>query len=305
MNTQEWTLIIFTILTEMSVGAFLVLGVVHYFINRKAGEQEADRMTDRVLIAIVVTLGLGFLASLFHLGNPLNAPKAVMNVATSWLSREILFGVIFSVVSVVFVAMQWFKKGSAALRKGIALLTALIGIVFVYIQAQVYMLEVQPSWNHFATPVGFLVTTLLLGVLANGAALVWNYAIVIRKDPGCEKRQFELLRMVVRWLAIASILLVGIEIIVIPIYLAALGTGPAMAQESLQLMTGPFNTVFILRLVLGFIGAVVLATFLYRKAVTSEKKYLGTLAISAFLLVLIAEVLGRYMFYATHVRIGI
>lgn len=41
MQTQEWALITFTILTQMAVGAFLVLGVVHYFAVRKAGMEEA------------------------------------------------------------------------------------------------------------------------------------------------------------------------------------------------------------------------------------------------------------------------
>ena len=75
MNTQDWALILFTILTEMSVGAFLVLGIVHYFVAKKAGVEEADRMSDRILIAIIVTLGLGMLASLLHLGNPLRCAQ--------------------------------------------------------------------------------------------------------------------------------------------------------------------------------------------------------------------------------------
>ncbi len=306
MNTKEWALIAFTILTEMSVGAFLVLGAVHFFVNRKAGLKEADRMSDRVLVAIIVTLGLGMLASLFHLGNPLNAPKAVTNIATSWLSREILLGVTFAVLGLAFVAMQWFKIGSAGLRNVIAVITALVGVVLIYAQAQAYMLAAQPAWNTFATPITFYVTTLLLGVLAIGAALVTNYAIVQRRNPESADTQYELLRTVIRWIAIASILLLGIEFVVIPIYLAYLATGSSAALMSLGMMAGEFNLAFILRLVLGFIGAGVLAAFLYQNATSSgQKKVMGYLAYGAFALVLVAEVLGRFIFYATHYRIGI
>ncbi|MBI4787706.1 MAG: dimethyl sulfoxide reductase anchor subunit, partial [Chloroflexi bacterium] len=42
MEMREWALITFTILAQMSVGAFLVLGVVHFFSNRTAGAQQAD-----------------------------------------------------------------------------------------------------------------------------------------------------------------------------------------------------------------------------------------------------------------------
>lgn len=305
MNTQEWSLIIFTILTQMSVGAFLILGAVHFFVTHKSGDQEADRMTDRVLIAIGVTLGLGFLASFFHLGNPLNAPKAVTNFTTSWLSREILFGVIFVVLGGIFVFLQWFKKGSTGFRNVVAWLAALVGVFFVYSQARIYMLETQPSWNHATTLIFFFVTTLLLGVLAIGTALVSNYAVVQRKNPECADCQLALLSSAIRWLALASIALVGIQIVVTPLYIAALGTGPAAAQESLKIMTGPLNWVFIIRMVFGFTGAVVLAAFLFRNAANTEKKSYGWLAFGAFILVLIAEVLARYMFYATHINIGI
>ena len=106
MHTQEWALITFTILTQMAVGAFLVLRVVHFYAAKKAGMEEADRLSDRALLAIVVVMGLALVASLFHLGNPLNAPRAVVNLATSWLSREILFGVIFTVLAVIFAVMS-------------------------------------------------------------------------------------------------------------------------------------------------------------------------------------------------------
>lgn len=305
MNTQEWALIIFTILTQMSVGAFLVLGAVHFFVNRKAGEQEADRMTDRILIAIVVTLALGFVASLFHLGSPLNAPKAVLNLATSWLSREILLGVIFAVVGVIFVALQWFKKGSVALRTLVAWVAAIIGVAFVYSQSNIYMLKTQPAWNMATTPIFFFASTLLLGVLAVGAALVANCAIAQKKNPDCADSQHKLMLETMRWLAIASVVLVGIEIVVTPLYLVALGTGPSVAQESLRLIATRLNAAFIIRMVFGFIGAVVLVIFIYRNAVTSTMKSLGALAFGAFAFVLVAEVLARFVFYAAHVGLGI
>ena len=37
MNVREWALIAFTILMQLSVGAFVVLGAVHYFAARAKG----------------------------------------------------------------------------------------------------------------------------------------------------------------------------------------------------------------------------------------------------------------------------
>ena len=306
MNAREWALITFTILTQMSVGSFLVLGIVHYYANRKAGMKEADRLSDYALLAIVVTFGLALLASLLHLGNPLNAPRAVTHLATSWLSREILFGVLFAGLAVVFAFMQWRKIASFAVRNVIAWIAALVGLVLVYVESQVYMLPTEPSWNSLATPVTFFVTSLLLGSLAMGAAFVTNYAYLQRKDPKEAKVQSELLRGSLRGIAVASVVLLGVEFVVVPIYVAYLATGSAAAVASAKLMIGPFGLVFVLRLLFAFVGAGIFGVFLYQiTQAAGKEKTLGYLAYSAFVLVLVAEVLGRFLFYATRVRIGV
>jgi anaerobic dimethyl sulfoxide reductase subunit C (anchor subunit) len=306
MNARDWALITFTILTQMSVGSFLVLGIVHYYANRKAGMKEADRLSDYALLAIIVAFGLALLASLLHLGNPLNAPRAVTHLATSWLSREIFFGVVFAVLAVVFAFMQWRKIASFAVRNVIAWIAAIVGLVLVYVESHVYMLPTEPSWNSLATPITFFATSLLLGSLAMGAAFVANYAYIQRKDPEEAKVQSELLRGALRGIAVASVVLLGVEFVVIPIYVAYLATGSAAAVASAKLMVGPFGLVFVLRLLFAFVGAGIFGVFLYQiTQAAGKEKTLGYLAYSAFVLVLVAEVLGRFLFYATRVRIGV
>jgi len=301
---REFALIAFTILAQMSVGAFLVLCVVRFFVTRKAGVEEADRMGDRSLIAIIVVLGLGMLASLLHLGSPLSAPRAVTNFATSWLSREILSGVIFAVLGVVFAALQWFKLGPQVLRTVVAWLAALVGIVLVYSMSRVYMLPTQPAWNSLATPISFFTTTLLLGALALGAAFVANYAYIQKKNPGCADQQCELLRSTMRWIAVVSVVLLGVEFVVTPVYLLSLATGSPQAIASAKLIAGPLGVAFFFRMVLAFVGAGVFGFFLYQNAQSAgREKVLGYMAYAAFFLVLVAEVLGRILFYSSQVAI--
>jgi len=304
MDMREFVLVTFTILAQMSVGAFLVMGVVKIIVGRKAGVEEADRMGDRSLIAIVVVLGLGLLASLFHLGSPLAAPRAINNIGTSWLSREILSGSIFFVLGALYAILQWFKWGPAVLRNVIAWLAALVGIVLVYSMSMVYMLPTQPAWNNLATPVSFYTTTLLLGALAMGAAFVANYAYIKRKTPDCADLQCTLLRSTLRWIAVASVILLGVEFVVTPVYLVSLATGVPQAVASAKLIAGPLGPIFLIRMILAFIGAGVFGFFLYQNAQNVEReKLMGYLAYSAFVLVLIAEVLGRLIFYSSHVGI--
>ena len=304
MNIREWALITFTILAQMSVGSFIVLGVVHYFSARKSGVQQADELSDRALLAIFPVLALGLLASLLHLGNPINAYKAVTNVGSSWLSREIFFGVVFAVVGFGFALMQWRKIGTFAVRNGVALLAALVGMVLVFSMSMVYMIPTRPSWDLVTTPLSFYVTTLLLGVMAIGAALVANYAYVQRKNPGCANEQCVLMRDTLRWIAVSSIVLLGFQFVALPLSLAAMAAGGA--NGSAAMMAGDYGVVFALRLVLVFIGAGVLGIFVYREAQSAgHEKMLSAYAYTAFALVLVAEVLGRFLFYATAGKFGL
>ncbi len=304
METREWALITFTILAQMSVGAFVVLGIVHFFARRSAGEDQANELSDRALLAIWPVLGLGLVASLLHLGNPLNAYRAVANLAASWLSREIFCGVLFAAAGLLFAFLQWRKIGSFTLRMLVGWVAALIGLALVFAMSNAYMVPARPAWNLLTTPLQFYTTTGLLGVLALGAAFVANYAYLQRTRPQCADTQCQLLRTTLRWFAVVSILLLGFEFLIVPLTLALWSTGPALA--SAQMLVGDYALVFGLRLALVFVGAGVLAIFLFQAAQQAgRERLMGTLAYAAFALVLVAEVLGRFLFYATTVKIGL
>jgi anaerobic dimethyl sulfoxide reductase subunit C (anchor subunit) len=306
MNVKEWSLIAFTILGQMSVGAFLVLGVVRFFATRKAGEEESDRMSDRALLAIWLVLILGLIASVFHLGNPTNAYRAVANFGSSWLSREILFGVIFALLGGIYLIMQWRKFASSIVRSIVGWLAAIAGVILVYSMSMIYMLETQPPWNTFMTPLSFFTTTLLLGALAMGTAYVVNYSLAKRADPGCEEVQCELMRGAIRWIAVASIVLLGVELLALPIFVAYLSAAGGAAATSAGMLVGEFSGVFISRLILVFIGAGIFGVFLYQTALTpGQERVMANFTYAAFVLVLVAEVLGRFLFYATQVQIHI
>jgi len=307
MNVRDWALITFTILAQMSVGSFVGLGIVHFFAQKKAGMEEADRFSSRALWAIWPVMALAFIASILHLGNPLNAYRAVTNLGTSWLSREIFFGVLFAVLGFLFALLQWRKIGSFTLRNIVAWVAAIVGLVFVYSMSNVYLLPTQPAWNTLATPISFFSTTLLLGALALGVAFVVNYGIVLKSNPDCEEAQCELLHLTLRWISIVSVVLLGVELVMIPLYLATLAaTGSAVALTSTSMMIGEYGAVFAARLILVFVGAGIFGLLLFKNAENPGKEnLLATYAYGAFALVLVAEVLGRFLFYATQAQITI
>ncbi len=306
METRDWAMIAFTILTQMAVGAFIVLGIVHTYAIRKRGMEEADRLSDRALISIVLVVGVAMVASLFHLGNPLNAPRTIVHVADSWLSREILSVVLFALLALIFAAMQFFKVSTFAVRNIIAWIAAITGVFLVYAMSNIYQLPTEPAWDTFFTPISFFTTALLLGSLAIGAAFVVNYSYVNRKDPSCAEVQCELMRGSLRGIAVASILLLGVALVVLPLYVALLSTRGPAALSSVQLLVESYGGVLLLRLLLLFVGAGVFGILLYQNASSvGRERIAGYLAYTAFSIVFVAEVMGRFLFYATRVRIGV
>ena len=312
MNVHELPLVAFTILAQMSVGSFVVLGVVHLFGIRKHGHGAVDRLSDPALYAIGPAMVLGLIASIFHLGNPVNALNAINHLGSSWLSREIFFGSAFACMGAVFAVVQWRRWLTPLLRQILAGATALVGLVLVYSMSMVYMLPTVPAWNHWATPVGFFTTTFLLGALAVGAALVIVYtyrqraAAAVTKSAtetaseptGAESAAAEavtadvvgddtraatsaLLRSSLRRIAAASIVMLGVEFVVLPVYALDLASGNANAQASAATLMTAGGAFLLTRLILVFLGAGLLGFFLYRSAARGHQRHLVYLATSA------------------------
>jgi anaerobic dimethyl sulfoxide reductase subunit C (anchor subunit) len=306
MNTSEFALIVFTIAAQMSVGAFIVLGGVHFFAARSAGVQEADTLSDRALLAIGPVMVFGLIVSILHLGNPLNAPRAILNLGTSWLSREILFGLLFAAFGFLFALMQWRKLGSPGLRNIIALVAAVFGIGLVLSMAMVYYtLPSVPAWNNWATIVSFFATTILLGALAISVAYVGSYAYLHARKGEESEQQRHILAVTLRWMALVALVMLGIQFIILPIYMGYLASAGPTAERSAAILVDEHGWLFALRLILLFLGAGVFSLFIYRFARSARNvRLLSTLAFAAFALVLAGELIGRYLFYASYARIG-
>lgn len=299
MDTREWALLAFTILGQTAAGLMIVLMIVRTFIAAKAGGELADHLTKLPLFLVVPIMAVAFIASLFHLGSPLHIVRAVPNIGSSWLSREVVFAVIFMVFAAIYTFLQWRKVGGESLRVVMGWISAVIAAVYIYAMGMVYMIATQPAWNTLATPLTFIAGSLLIGALGTAAGLVAGLA-------GLKKEEAKVAHTALQGLAISAIVLLGIEFIAMPIYLAYLASQGGAALQSLNMMVGSYGVVFFFRLLLLFGGAGVMAAYLYRNASVAEKeKTLATLAYSAFALALVGEVLGRFIFYATHYRIGI
>jgi len=301
MNTREWALLIFSILTQLAVGMMLILMIVRAYAVRKVGAEKASQLMELPFYAVAPIMVLALVASLFHLGKVLNIIGAVPNLGSSWMSREVVFAVAFLILAAVFAFLQW-RKAGAQLLTIIGWITAFVGLVVLYCMGMTYMLPAQPAWNTLATPINFYLAALLLGALGTAVVLLVSYARM--QDKGADVEGF--VRNTLQTIAVVGIVLLGLEFLVLPLYMGFLSTQGVAALHSLGLMFSDYGVLLALRVIFVFAGAGVLAAYLFRRAsISGNPKILANLAYGAFALVLLGEILARFLFYATHYRIGV
>lgn len=317
MSLHELPMIIFTVFAQMSVGAFVVLGVIQTLGSLKYDKETIDRVADPALYAIGPTLVLGLIASMFHMNDVFNVLNVFRGWQSSWLSREIIFGMAFAGFGFLFALMQWFKWGSARLRQVVALVTAVVGVGLVFVMSQIYYsLKTVPAWSTWFTPAQFFLTTILLGALAVGTAFMTATMFrrhVLERDGkffGAKVSPAKadavqvnaLMASSLRWIAIVAILAGVALFVMLPLYLSQLAQMGEIGVMSMEPYSGP---LFLLRLALIGLGAGLLAIFIFSFAKPERNpKPLAVVVTLAFVLVLAGELLGRAEFYEAMVRIG-
>lgn len=317
MNLHELPMIIFTVFAQMSVGAFIVLGVIQTFGSLKHSSKTIDRIADPALYAIGPTLVLGLIASMFHMSDVFNVFNVFRGIGSSWLSREIVFGIAFAALGFLFAVMQWFKLGAARLRQIVAAVAALVGVGLLVVMSMIYYsLRTVPAWHSWFTFAQFFLTAVLLGALAVGTAFMTVlmfqrhllerdgkfFGAKVSSDKADAVEVTGLIASALRGIAITVIVAGTALLVMLPIYLRSLGQMGDIGALSLEAYSG---AGFVLRLVLLAVGAGLLAIFMYSFArEKANPKPLAVLVTVSFVVVLVAELLGRTQFYEAMVRIG-
>ena len=268
-RSPETPLIAFTLLAQMAIGAFwavtlILFGLPYHYL----GEQNILGPMWAVGSLIAIALA----ASLFHLGAPKKAWRALSHLRKSWLSREILSMLAFAGLWLLtlFLWMQPYGdiiySNTLFLRNILAIVTALTGAAGIYNMAHVYRLKTVPAWCNWRIMVGFFVTAFLLGQLLTASFLA---ADELRGSP------------VSSYAAL----------------LAQTGVGLALLlgiQFWLVMSGGQSADVTVHRLRLGLIGAGMLGAVAMSIAVEKAGAWI---MFPIFLVILVEEIMGRWLFY--------
>ena len=297
MKGSELTLVFFTLLMQTAIGMLLAFGLVNNFAGWKNELADSKLLNDKILFLVCAVFTAGMIISFFHLGNVKNAYYTLCNITGSWLSREILFTMIFSFLTVAFTLVYVKGLFMPAVQNGIALLAVLSGIVFVFVMAKIYMLETVPAWNTVFTSLSFYSSSLILGGLTFLCALIF---LIQKSKTGIAS--MPVLQSQIRIiLGIAALLLLA-ELIIWLFHINAMANGERGAVESYNIIINSNLVLFIARIVLQIAG---IAFLIYLYFLSGKGAINITFLYLAYILVLLAEITGRYLFYAMYARMGV
>ncbi len=269
----DWSLVIFTIFMQGAVGIYLWSAIA------KLRNKQGDYST--VSLVALIMAAVGMITSLLHLGVPLKAMYSVLNLGGSWLSREILLSSgFFFLVLVDFIVIKRGTKGN--ISTVLNWVAVGVGLLAVFSMAKIYMSGVIPAWESWNTLIDFYAATILLGGLL--------FVILT-----LGKEQSDQHRMII--ISMAGVIL--LQAALYPSFLVGLSAGNSAAQSSAVLLSEAYGVAMAARWLLILGGAFLLILSQVIKNKNISYVYFGATAL------VIGIVIGRYLFYAAGLVLGI
>lgn len=136
------SLVLFSVLSQAAVGTSVVSALL-------PGAPAA-----RLALPLAA---LGLIVSLAHLGTPLGAVRALANLRSSWLSREVLLTSLFTAAAGVY--------GYLSPTPAAGITAGLLGIAALLAQGMVYQLPTRREWRHGSNLWGLIASAVLIGAL--------------------------------------------------------------------------------------------------------------------------------------------
>ncbi len=275
---HEWPLMIFTVFGQCVVGALIVSGLG--WLTAKDDTIARQRIV-RSMFFLWLVMGLGFLASIMHLGSPMRAFNSLNRVGASALSNEIAAGSVFFAVGGIWWLVAVLGKMPPALGKVWLLVSMALGVAFIWAMTLVYQIDTVPTWYNGYTTLAFFLTAFLCGPVF--AALLLRIARV----PFCS----------VTFASISGLALV-VCVAVIVLQGLSLSTIHSSVQQASHLAPD-YGMLQVWRIVLLAAG---LGCWLCPLIRRREPHTVGLLL--GVVLVLAGEIIGRGLFYGLHMTIG-
>ena len=285
---NEGALIAFTLISQLIVGSLLVYSFI-YFARQGAASQLSSGFNVKtpeilLLTGMVIATTISFL----HLGNPVNAIDALNNLATSWLSREILSLSLFFISLFLLFLGRWLMNSMERIISILFLLSAIAGIYFIIVMIRLYMIPIVVTWATWHTPLSFAFTTLILGICG-----VLAYFVIF-------KQKIEKIKPLLQLLMVSLF----IEALISVLNYSMLSSISIPHTNQFLLDNLHFNYTIIR---IAVITSVLIFLVLISRLKLRQKRLftIKVLVVLAIVLVFFEQYAGRYLFYASFVKTGI
>ncbi len=276
---HEWPLMVFTVLGQCVAGGFIVMALA---LLTGVSDRVQQKRVHWAMIVLWVLMGIGFMASVLHLGSPLRAFNSLNRIGESALSNEIASGSVFFAVGGFWWLVTVLGKMPQALGKIWMMLTMILGVFFVWMMCKVYLIDTIPTWYSVYTPLSFFLTMFiggpLLGYLLLRVAGVTGWGM--------------------RLLPAISLLAVVISTVVVMLQGMDLATIHSSIMQASALVP-EYGALMSWRLL---VLALALACWIIPQLKGGQAN--PAVLTFAFVLVIVGELIGRGVFYGLHMTVG-
>ncbi|HKM96051.1 MAG TPA: dimethyl sulfoxide reductase anchor subunit family protein [Buttiauxella sp.] len=276
---HEWPLMVFTVLGQCVAGGFIVMALA---LMTGVPERTQQQRVHWAMIVLWVLMGIGFIASVLHLGSPLRAFNSLNRIGESALSNEIASGSVFFAVGGFWWLVTVLGKMPQALGKIWMVLTMILGVFFVWMMCRVYLIDTVPTWYSAYTPLSFFLTMFI------GGPLLGYLLLRVAGVTGWGMRVLPAISLLAVLASSVVVMLQGMELATIQ---------SSIAQASA--LVPQFGALMSWRLLV-LVAALVCWIVPQLKGGQASPAVLAF----AFVLVIAGELIGRGVFYGLHMTVG-
>jgi len=154
---NEISLIIQSVCLEAAAGLMLFLAI------GRLREKELNGKLAAICASVLAVAGV--LTSITHLGQPLRAFNSLLNLGSSWLSRETLCVALFTACCVLCLGINLWKPAMKTALRVLEWAAAVIGLVLLFIMGSIYDFASVPVWDGANTYIEYYTTAIILGAI--------------------------------------------------------------------------------------------------------------------------------------------
>jgi anaerobic dimethyl sulfoxide reductase subunit C (anchor subunit) len=172
--------------------------------------------------------------------------------------------------------------------------------------ACIYLIPTQAAWNSTSVIISFFTTALMLGSMAIACLMMLDLKFAEIQKADDVSLRAQVIRYSSGGLTVLTIVLAALSLGILFTQIRLLSQGDPIARTSLRLLVELYLPLLFLRLACLTYAPLALAfavAKMYRRQSTPQD-LMNPVYLSC-LIILVGEIIGRFLFYATHIRVGL